>query len=234
MSNVNVNWINLVFVIDKSGSMYTSKDDVTGGFKKTIDEQKANKDGKVTVSLYTFNEKVKQVYLGKDINEIEEFHYSPDGMTAMNDGIGTAIDNVGKWLYEKDRNGEEMPGKTLVVVMTDGLENASKEYTLKQIQDKIKEQSEKYSWEFIYMGTDITTSKAADDLGFKFKTYSSRSDFSNNYNIINCATTAYRSMAATGASLADTCLAFSEILSEEATKNTKAYEKKLGKKITKD
>jgi len=234
MSNVNVNWINLVFVIDKSGSMYTSKDDVTGGFKKTIDEQKANKDGKVTVSLYTFNEKVNELYLGKDINGLPEFHYSPDGMTAMNDGIGTAIDNVGKWLYEKDRNGEEMPGKTLVVVMTDGLENASKEYTLKQIQDKIKEQSEKYSWEFIYMGTDITTSKAADDLGFKFKTYSSRSDFSNNYNIINCATTAYRSMAATGASLADTCLAFSEILSEEATKNTKAYEKKLGKKITKD
>jgi uncharacterized protein YegL len=214
--------------------MYTSKDDVTGGFKKTIDEQKANKDGKVTVSLYTFNEKVNELYLGKDINGLPEFHYSPDGMTAMNDGIGTAIDNVGKWLYEKDRNGEEMPGKTLVVVMTDGLENASKEYTLKQIQDKIKEQSEKYSWEFIYMGTDITTSKAADDLGFKFKTYSSRSDFSNNYNIINCATTAYRSMAATGASLADTCLAFSEILSEEATKNTKAYEKKLGKKITKD
>ena len=234
MSNINTNWINLVFVIDKSGSMWTSRQDVIGGFEKTIEEQKANKDGKVTVSLYTFNENVREEYLGIDINDIDKFHYSPDGMTAMNDGIGTAIDNVGKWLYKRDIKNEEMPGKTLVVVMTDGMENASREYTLKQVQDKIKEQSEKYSWEFIYMGTDITTSKAADDLGFKFKTYSSRSDFSNNYDIINCATTAYRSMAATGASLADTCLAFSEILSEEATKNTKAYEKKLGKKITKD
>lgn len=232
MANLNKNWINLVFVIDKSGSMYSSKDDVIGGFNKTIEEQKANKEGKVTVSLYTFNEDVREHYRGIDINDIEKFHYSPDGMTAMNDGIGTAIDNVGKWLYEKDKDGEELPGKTLVVVMTDGMENASKEYTLKQVQDKIKEQTEKYSWEFIYMGTDITTSKAADDLGFKFKTYSSRKKFANNYDIINCATNVYRSMAATGASLADTSLAFAATLNEEATKNTTEFEKEIGKKIS--
>ena len=232
MSNVNVNWINLVFVIDKSGSMYPSREDVVGGFNKTIEEQKAIKDGKVTVSLYTFNEKVKQAYLGVDINDIEKFHYSPDGMTAMNDGIGTAIDEVGKWLYERDKAGEEMPGKTLVVVMTDGMENASKEYTLKQVQDKIKEQTEKYSWEFIYMGTDITTTKAADDLGFKFKTFNSRSKFANNYNIIDSAVKCYRSMAATGASIADTTLAFCATLDEEATKNTKDFEDALGIKIS--
>ena len=232
MSNVNVNWINLVFVIDKSGSMFSSREDVVGGFKKTIEEQKANKDGKVTVSLYTFNERVNQVYLGKDINEIEEFHYSPDGMTAMNDGIGKAIDEVGAWLYEKDKRNDEMPGKTLVVVMTDGMENASREYTLKQVQDRIKEQTEKYSWEFIYMGTDITTTKAADDLGFKFKTFNTRGKLSKNYDIINCATSAYRSMAATGASLADTSLCFASVLDEEATKNTKDYEDTLGIKLS--
>jgi len=232
MSNINVNWINLVFVIDKSGSMYPSREDVVGGFEKTIDEQKANKDGKVTVSLYTFNDTVKEEYLGVDINDIAKFHYSPDGMTAMNDGIGTAIDNVGKWLYEKDKNNEEMPGKTLVVVMTDGMENFSKEYSLKQIQDKIKEQTEKYNWEFIYMGTDITTTKAADDLGFKFKSFGSRAKFAKNYDIINCATTAYRSMAATGASLADTSLCFASVLDEESTKNTKEYEKEIGQKIS--
>ena len=218
MSNLNKNWINLVFVIDKSGSMYSSKEDVVGGFDKTIAEQKKDKDGKVTVSLFTFNEKVREEYLGIDINDITKFHYSPDGMTAMNDGIGTAIDKVGEWLYEKDKNDEELPGKTLVVVMTDGMENASKEYTLKQVQDKIKEQTEKYSWEFIYMGTDITTSKAADDLGFKFKTYGSRKKFANNYDIINCATTAYRSMAKTDASLAATSALFCATLDEAATK----------------
>ena len=96
MSNVNVKWINLVFVIDRSGSMYPSREDVIGGFNKVIDEQKANKDGKVTVSLYTFNEKVTEDYLGIDINDIAKFEYNPGGGTAMNDGIGTAIDNVGK------------------------------------------------------------------------------------------------------------------------------------------
>ena len=232
MSNVNVNWINLVFVIDKSGSMYPSREDVVGGFNKTIEEQKAIKDGKVTVSLYTFNDTVKEEYLGVDINDIDKFHYSPDGMTAMNDGIGTAIDNVGKWLYKKDKANEEMPGKTLVVVMTDGMENFSKEYSLKQVQDKIKEQTEKYSWEFIYMGTDITTTKAADDLGFKFKTFNSRSKLANNYNIIDSAVKCYRSMAATGASIADTTLAFCATLDEEATKNTKDFEDALGIKIS--
>lgn len=232
MGNLNSKWINLVFIIDKSGSMYSSTQDVIGGFNKIIDEQKAIKDGKVTVSLYTFNENVTEEYLGVDINDIKEFKYSAGGCTAMNDGIGVGIDNVGKWLNEKDRNGEEMPGKTLVVVMTDGMENASKEYSLKTVQEKIKEQTEKYSWEFMYQGTDITTSKAADELGFKFKTYSSRKKFANNYDMINCAVNNYRSMANTGASLAAATLSFCDTLNEETLKATTEYEAEIGKKIS--
>ena len=228
------NWINLVFCIDASGSMYQSREDVVGGYKRIIEEQKQNKDGKVTVSLYTFNSDVTEHYIGKDINEIPEFKYSCDGMTRMNDGLGTAIDNIGKWLYERDKNGEDMPGLTLFVCITDGLENSSKEYTLKQVQDKIKEQTEKYSWQFIYEGCDITTTKAADDLGFKFKTYSSRKKFANNYDIIDTTVNCYRSMAATGVSLADTTLAFAATLNEEATKNTLDYEKELGRKLSND
>ena len=232
MSNLNTNWINLVFCIDASGSMYPSKDDVVGGFAKVIDEQKANKDGKVTVSLYTFNSNVTEHYVGKDINDIPQFKYECDGMTRMNDGIGTAIDNVGKWLSEKDGNNEEMPGKTLVVVMTDGKENYSMEYTLEQVRDKIKEQTEKYSWEFVYQGVDITTTKMAEDLGFKYKTYSSRKNMSNNYNVINAVTSCYRSMASTGASIDSLNETFSLAMDTETTSNTKAYEKELGKKLT--
>ena len=232
MANLNSKWINLVFIIDKSGSMYPSTEDVIGGFNRIVEEQKAIKDGKVTVSLYTFNEKVTEEYLGVDINDIKKFEYAAGGSTAMNDGIGTGIYKVGQWLHKKDENGEEMPGKTLVVVMTDGMENSSKEYTLKQVQEMIKEQTDKYSWEFMYQGTDITSSKTADELGFKFKTYSSRKKFANNYSMINCAVSNYRSEANAGATMDAATLSFCNTLNEEALKATTEYEKEIGQKIT--
>ena len=234
MSNLNKKWINLVFVIDKSGSMWSSESDVVGGFNKTIEEQKAIEDGKVTVSMFTFDSTVHELYIGKDINDLPKFEYHADGMTALNDGCGTAIDSVGKWLHDKDVAGEEMPGTTMVVVMTDGMENNSKEYTLKQVQDKIKEQTEKYSWQFIYMGTDITTTKAADDLGFKFKTFGSRAKFAKNYDIINCATTAYRSAVNTGETLAFASATLDSVLLKETTNNTADYEKEIGQKLSTD
>lgn len=234
MGNINSKWINLVFCIDQSGSMCGSESDIVGGFNKVIEEQKAIEDGKVTVSLYTFNSDVKELYLGVDINDIGKFEYRPFGMTKMNDGIGHAIDNVGNWLHEKDKNGEEMPAKTLVVVMTDGQENNSTEYTLKQIQDKIKEQTEKYSWEFMYQGVDITSTKAADELGFKFKTYGSKEKLLNNYTMVSCAANTYRKMANVGESVEKATLAFSTYLDEESKRNTADFENTIGRKITND
>lgn len=223
-------YIHITLVIDKSGSMYSSKDDVIGGVKKIIDEQKANKEGKCTISLYTFNGTVNEEFVGKDVNDIEEFKYSPDGMTAMNDGLGVAIDNTGKWLAAMRE--EDRPGKVMVAVFTDGLENSSKEYTLKQVQDKIKEQTDVYSWEFLYLGTDITTSKAADDLGFKYKTYSSRAKLGKNYDIINAVSSCYRSLASAGADATTLSMAFADTLNEETTKNTLDFEAEIGQKIT--
>ena len=122
------NFIHVVFVIDESGSMTTSQSDVIGGFKRVVDEQKAVKDGTCAVSLFKFSDKVTEVYRGKDVNEVEyldEHTYAPGGMTAMNDGIGVAIDNIGKWLDGMKES--EKPEKNLVVIMTDGMENASRE-----------------------------------------------------------------------------------------------------------
>ena len=223
-------YIHITLVIDKSGSMYQSREDVISGIKKIVDEQKANKNGKCTISLYTFDSKVNEVFVGKDVNEIEEFKYTPDGLTAMNDGLGIAIDNTGKWLAAMKE--EERPGKVMVAVFTDGLENASKEYTLKQVQDKIKEQTDIYSWEFVYLGTDITTTKAADDLGFKFKTYSSRKKMGSNYDIINTVTNCYRTLASTGADASTLAMSFCETIKEETAKNTASFEKEIGKKLT--
>ena len=223
-------YIHITFVIDKSGSMYSSKNEVISGVQKIINEQKNIKDGKCTVSMYTFNDKVDEDYVGIDVNDLPKFEYNPTSMTALNDGCGVAIDNTGKWLAEMKE--EDRPSKVLVAVFTDGMENASKEYTLKQVKDKIEHQEKVYSWTFMYLGTDITTSKAADELGFKFKTYSSRSKFAKNYDMINCAVSNYRSMANTGASLDAATLSLCDTLNEEALKATTEYEAEIGKKIS--
>lgn len=182
--------INLVFVIDESGSMYTSVNDVVGGFKSVIDEQKAVKDGACTVSLYRFSNNVKESFLGKDINDVPQFEYHTGGMTALYDGVGTAIDNVGKWL--SDMKEEDRPDKTMVVIMTDGAENNSKEYSVSKVKEMIKHQEEKYSWEFVYMGFDLTNIDDAKTLGFKNVAVTSKMDLGNTYEVINKMSSSYR------------------------------------------
>ena len=222
-------YIHITLVIDKSGSMYQSREDVVGGVKKIIDEQKANKDGKCTISLYTFNSKVDEDFVGKDVNDVGEFEYNPSQLTAMNDGIAIAIDKTGKWLA--DMKEEDRPGKVMVCVFTDGLENASQEFTLEDVKKKIEVQESVYSWTFVYMGTDITTTKAADELGFKMKTYSSRKMMGKNYDIVNCAASVYRNAVSAGATMDEAVLQLSSLLETETVKNTKEYENEIGRKL---
>ena len=121
------NFIHVCFVIDESGSMTGSESDVIGGFKKVIDDQKAVKEGSCAVSLFKFATKAEEVYRGKDVKDVEYLDnktYSPGGSTAMNDGIGLAIDTVGKWLDGMKE--EDKPEKNLIVIMTDGYENNSR------------------------------------------------------------------------------------------------------------
>ena len=104
--------IHVAFIIDSSGSMSGSEADVIGGFKKTIDEQKKVKDGECIVSLYEFASDVKQVYLGKTLDEVKDLDYTVGGMTRLYDGIGTAVDDIGKWLSDMDES--ERPSKILL------------------------------------------------------------------------------------------------------------------------
>lgn len=185
--------IHVCFIIDSSGSMAGSEKDVIGGFKKTIDEQKAVKDGECIVSLYDFASEVRQVYLGKSLDEVDNIDYKVGGMTKLYDGIGTAIDEIGKWL--SDMKEEDRPSKNLIVIITDGGENSSIEYSLKDVKDRIKTQTDVYSWDFIYLGNDLSDAKDANDLGFKFKGFTTKKKFYNNYNAISTGLTAYRCAA---------------------------------------
>jgi len=182
--------IHVCFVIDSSGSMMGSEKDVIGGFKKTIEEQKAVKDGECIVSLYEFASDVKQVYLGKKLDDVKDIDYVVGGMTKLYDGLGTAIDDVGKWLADMDES--ERPSKNIIVVITDGGENSSTEYRLKDIRDRIKEQTDKYNWSFIYLGNDLSDAKDAVDIGIKYRGFTSKKKFYNNYDVISTGLTAYR------------------------------------------
>lgn len=209
------NLLHICFILDESGSMYPSIDDVIGGFQKLIDEQKAEKDGECIVSLYRFSDVVKKDYIGKPVNEVPKLNYSPGGCTAMNDGVGAAIDKIGKWLSDMDES--ERPSKNMIVIMTDGQENASKEYSFDSVKAKIQHQEEKYSWTFVYMGTNLRDLKDANRLGIKMRSVSGSRNIAVNYSHIDTYAKALRkSTSAASVAVADACLASQ--LSEDTTK----------------
>ena len=185
------NLLHICFVLDESGSMYNSIDDVIGGFQKLIDEQKGEKNGECIISLYRFSDTVKKDYIGKPVDEVSKLIYSPGGCTAMNDGVGTAIDEIGKWLSDMDES--ERPSKNMIVIMTDGQENASKEYNFDTVKAKIKHQEEKYSWTFVYMGTNLQDLKDANRLGIKMRSVSGSRNITANYSHIDTYAKALRS-----------------------------------------
>ncbi len=200
------NLLHICFVLDESGSMYNSIDDVIEGFQKLIDEQKKEKNGECIISLYRFSNTVKKDYIGKPVDEVPRLTYSPWGCTAMNDGVGTAIDEIGKWLSDMDES--ERPSKNIIVIMTDGKENASKEYDFDVVKKKIKHQEEKYSWTFVYMGTNLQDLRDANRLGIKMRSVSDSRNITANYSYIDTYTKTLRNdSTAASVAVADALLA---------------------------
>ena len=214
------NFINLVLVIDESGSMSGTEGDVVGGFKKVIDEQREIKDGTCSVSYFKFASEVEEVFVGKDLKDVDyiDGKYRPGGMTALFDGVGTAIDRIGKWLDSMKE--EDKPEKTLVVIMTDGGENYSKEYSASKVKEMIKHQEEKYSWSFVYMGSDLTNADDANTLKFSTRSFSSKKDYIKNYEVINSALKSYRTTVGSAEFKSDAML---NCLNEETNIMTEAY-----------
>ena len=144
----------IICIIDRSGSMEAIKSDAIGGFNSFIEGQR-KLEGEAALTLVLFNDGYKIVYDRKDLQTVpflNDTTYVPGGTTAMLDAIGRTIDSVGERLSntpEKDR-----PEKVIVSILTDGLENDSKEYTYEQIGARIKRQKEKYNWDFIFLAAN--------------------------------------------------------------------------------
>ena len=157
----------IVLIIDKSGSMDAIKDDAIGGFNSFLTEQKdIERDANVTFVL--FDDRYDLIHNGKDIHEVDELTkktYRPSGTTALLDAVGRTVDRVGERLNELTNS--EKPENVIVFILTDGMENASSDYTKDQVKGMIQHQESKYSWEFIYGGANQDAFEEAGGLGIK-------------------------------------------------------------------
>ena len=190
----------LVFILDRSGSMGGLERDTIGGFNSMIEKQK-NTEGEAFVSTVIFDHETEVIHDRKDIKDIEPMtneQYFVRGSTALMDAVGSAIRHIGN--IHKYARSEDVPEHTLFVITTDGMENASRRYSPAMVRDMIKRQKEKYGWEFLFLGANIDAVEAASHIGIEANravTYRSDSVGTQlNYRVISEAVTNLRSHAA--------------------------------------
>ncbi len=159
------NLTELVFILDRSGSMSGLESDTIGGFNSLIEKQK-KEDGECFVSTVLFDN-VSEVIHDRvrltDIKEMTERDYTVRGCTALIDALGGAIHHIGN--IHKYARPEDVPEHTMFVIITDGIENASHIYSSDKVKKMIKNQKEKYGWEFLFIGANIDSVETANNLG---------------------------------------------------------------------
>ena len=159
------NLTEIVFILDRSGSMCGLEADTIGGFNALIKKQKAE-EGEAYVSTILFDDKQQVLHNRVDLKNIKPMtrdEYFVRGCTALLDAVGGAIHYIGnahKYAREEDR-----PEKTLFIITTDGMENASRKYTYEKVKQMVQKQKEKYGWEFLFLGANIDAIGVAGRFG---------------------------------------------------------------------
>lgn len=162
---IHNNITEMVFILDRSGSMGGLEKDTIGGFNSLIDKQK-KQDGKCYVSTVLFDHETEVIHDRVDLSEIKpmtEEQYYVRGCTALVDALGGAIHHI-KNIHKYARP-EDVPEHTMFVIITDGMENASKRYSSEQVKKMIEHEKEKYGWEFLFIGANIDAVETAKHYG---------------------------------------------------------------------
>ncbi|MBQ0065727.1 MAG: VWA domain-containing protein [Firmicutes bacterium] len=157
----------LVFILDRSGSMRGLEKDTIGGFNAMIDKQKTDGE-EVFVTTVLFDHEVEKLHERVAIQKVEaltEKEYYVRGCTALIDAIGSSIDGMIRW--QKRLSTADKADKVIFVITTDGYENASKKYSASEVKQMISYQKEKYDWEFLFLGANIDAVAEAKKFGIE-------------------------------------------------------------------
>ena len=193
------NLTEIVFILDRSGSMHGLEADTIGGFNSMIEKQK-KETGEALVSTILFDNAAEVIHDRvslKDIRELTSRDYCVKGCTALLDAVGGAIHHIGN--IHKYARPEDVPEHTLFIITTDGMEHASRRYSSMEVKKMITRQKEKYGWEFLFLGANIDAVETAAGFGIGAdRAVNYRADSQGtqlNYEVLGDAVSAVRQSA---------------------------------------
>jgi len=164
---MNTDLTQIAFILDRSGSMQSMAEEAIGGFNAFLKEQQ-KEEGEARLSLVLFDHEYTPVVENKPIKEVKPLNansYEPRGMTALLDAMGRTIDDLGKQLAAMPE--KERPGTVIVVTLTDGMENASEDYSYERLGQMIEHQKDAYNWEFLFLGSNIENTQQSAQFNMK-------------------------------------------------------------------
>lgn len=192
----------LVFILDRSGSMGGLEADTIGGFNSLLEKQR-KEAGEALVSTVLFDNETEVLHDRvplTDVAPMTDRDYHVRGCTALLDAVGGAIHHIGN--VHKYARSEDVPEHTLFVITTDGMENASRRYTAPQVKKMVERQQEKYGWEFLFLGANIDAVETASHFGIApqraVNYHSDHEGTALNYEVLSDAVGAVRAGAPLG------------------------------------
>lgn len=190
----------LVFILDRSGSMAGLEKDTIGGFNSMLEKQR-KEPGDAVVSTVLFDNQAEVIHdrvALADVPKLTDREYYVRGCTALLDAVGGAIHHIGN--VHKYARREDVPEKTLFIITTDGMENASRRYTYDKVRRMIEHEKEKYGWEFLFLGANIDAAAEAKRFGIDASMaanyHCDEEGTALNYEVISEAITSVRACAA--------------------------------------
>ena len=189
----------LVFILDKSGSMGGLERDTIGGYNSMLDKQR-DVEGEAVITTVLFDNGYELLHDRIDIkavSPITEKEYQVGGSTALIDAIGRTINKIGN--VQKNTDEKYRAEKVMFVIITDGEENSSREFTSDKVKEMIENQKEKYGWEFIFLGANIDAVETAAQFGItadRAQSYhSDKAGTALNYHVVGAAVAGFRTAA---------------------------------------